>query len=105
MAIGFGSLSSINDSNEMLGCELLPLSRVYSIEDGALRFCHVACEEETSPNCVCPIMNRRLRFRHASIEVHQAFNLSRYNSSNKRLRLNHFKMNLCLIGVRCVPPH
>ena len=38
VAIGFGSSCSINGSDEMLGCELLPLSCVRSIEDGVLRF-------------------------------------------------------------------
>ena len=45
MAVIFGSSSSINGSNETLGCESLPLSQVRSIEDGALRFFHVAREE------------------------------------------------------------
>ena len=47
MSIGFGSSSSINGSDEMLGCESLPLSCVHLIEDGALKFGRVACEEET----------------------------------------------------------
>ena len=42
MTFGFGSSSSINGSDETLGCKSLPLSRVYSIEDGMLRFYHVA---------------------------------------------------------------
>ena len=42
VAVGFGSSSSINGSDEMLGFESLSLSRVRLIEDGALRFCHVA---------------------------------------------------------------
>ena len=48
MAIGFGVPSSINGSNVMLGCESLHLSDVHLIEDRALRFCHVAHEEELS---------------------------------------------------------
>ena len=76
MAVGFGSSSSINGSGEMLGCELFPLSRVRSIEDGVLRFCHVAREEEFSRDCVRAIGNRRLRCRYASIEVHWAYLIS-----------------------------
>ena len=38
MAIGFGSLSSINGSNEMAGCELFPLSRIGLIKDRASTF-------------------------------------------------------------------
>ena len=48
MPVGFGSSSSINSSDEMLGCESLPLSRVCSIHDERLRFFHVTREEETS---------------------------------------------------------
>ena len=48
MTVGFGSSSSINGSDELLGCESLPLSCVCLIEDGALRFCHVPREEEES---------------------------------------------------------
>ena len=57
MAIGFGSSSSINRLDEMLGCEALTLSHVCSIKDGALRFFHVAREEESSRDRVCPIKN------------------------------------------------
>ena len=32
------------------------------------------------------------------------FNLDRYNSSDQRLRLNHFKLNRCLIRCHHVPP-
>ena len=46
VAIGFGSSSSINGSDETNGFELLPLSHLRSIEDGVLTFCHVVCEEE-----------------------------------------------------------
>ena len=38
VTIGFGSTSSINGSDETLGCKSLLLSRVYLIKDGALRF-------------------------------------------------------------------
>ena len=55
VAVGFGSSSSINGSDEMLGCKSLPLSHVRSIEDGALKFCHVACEGKASPDCVHPL--------------------------------------------------
>ena len=48
VAVGFGSSSLINGSNETLECELLLLSHVCLIEDGALRFCYVAREEEAS---------------------------------------------------------
>ena len=48
MDVRFGSSSSINGSNETLGCELLPLSRVRSVNDGELRFFHVVREEEES---------------------------------------------------------
>ena len=74
VAVRFGPSSSINDSDETLGCELLPLSRVHSIEDGELKFCHVACEGacEEGANHVRPIVIRRLRCRHASIEIHWA---------------------------------
>ena len=57
VAIGFGSSSSINGSNRMLGCESLLLSSVRLIKDGALRFCHIAHEEEASRNCIGPIVN------------------------------------------------
>ena len=61
MALGFGSSSSINGSDETLGCKSFPLSHVHSIEDGALIFCHVVCEEEASCDRVRTIMNRRVR--------------------------------------------
>ena len=57
MAIGLDSSSSINGSNEMLGCKLLPLNRVRLIGDQAPRFCHVACEEESSHDRVYLIGN------------------------------------------------
>ena len=44
MAVGFGSSSSINVSDETLGRESLPFTSVYLIEDGALRFCHIGRE-------------------------------------------------------------
>ena len=89
MTTGSGSSSSINDSDETLGCESLPLSRIhlvkdgvlkffhiYSIKDGALIFCHIAHEEESSRDRVHLIRNRRLRCHHTSIEVHQAYLIS-----------------------------
>ena len=48
VAIGFGSSSSINGLDEMLGCKWLRFSRVRLIKDGVLRFCHVAREETMS---------------------------------------------------------
>ena len=75
-AVGFDSLSSINFSYETLGCESLPLSSVHSIGDKVLRFFHVACKEESSRNRVHLIGNRRLRYGHASIEVHQVYLIS-----------------------------
>ena len=63
MAVGFGISSSINDTDEMLGCESLPLSHVCSIEDGALIFCHIAREEEASRDRVCLLQNWHLRYR------------------------------------------
>ena len=62
----------------MLGCELLPLSCVGLIKDGALRFHHVAHEEESSRDRVRLIMNRHLRCRYASIEVHRAYLISTF---------------------------
>ena len=41
MAIGFDSSSSINDSNELLGYESLPLSHIRLIKDEELKFYHV----------------------------------------------------------------
>ena len=76
MAIGFGYSSSMNSSNEMLGCKSLSLSCVRSIEDEALKFCHIAREEEASRDRVSMIRNQRLRCHHASIKVHQAYLIS-----------------------------
>ena len=61
MVVRFGSSSSINDSDETLRCELLPLSRVCLIEDGALKFFHVMLEEEASLNVRCLIFIERSR--------------------------------------------
>ena len=76
MAIRFGSSSSINRLDETLGCKSLTLSRIRSIEDVALRFGHVAHDEEASHDLVCSIVNQRLRCRHESIEFHRANLLS-----------------------------
>ena len=48
VAVGFDSSSSINNSDETFGCELLPLSCVCSIEDEVPRFREATCEEELS---------------------------------------------------------
>ena len=81
MVVGFGSLSSINASDEMIGYESLPLSRVPLIKDRGLRLCHVAREEEA----LCP-SDQELTLEMAP-RVHgslsSAFNLSRYNSSHE----------------------
>ena len=82
MAVGFGSLSAINDLDEMLGYESLSLSCVCSIEDGALRFFHVT-REEASRDLIRPIRNRRLRFLDGSS------NPGLNNSSNEWLGLIH----------------
>ena len=76
MVIVFGSSSSINGSDETIGCELLPLSCVHSIKDGALTFCHVAREAEAWRDRDYSIVNRRLKYRHSSIEVHRAHLIS-----------------------------
>ena len=47
VTIGFSVSSLINGSNETLGYESLRLSRVLSIEDKLLRFCHITHEEVT----------------------------------------------------------
>ena len=80
VAVRFSSSSSINGSDETLGCKSLTLSHFYSIEDEALRFCHVT-REEASCNLVCSIMNRCLKFLDGSS------NLGHYNSSDERLGL------------------
>ena len=74
VTIGFGSSSLINGSDETLGGESLPLGHVRLIEDGALRFCHVAWEEEALRDLVRLIVNRPFRFLDGSS------NPSRYNS-------------------------
>ena len=76
MAIGFGSSSLINNSNETLGYESLPLSRIHLMRDRAPRFLHVAREEEASRDYVCSIVNRRLRCLHASTKVNHVHLIS-----------------------------
>ena len=76
VAIGFVSSSSINSSAETLGCESSPLSPVRSIEDGALRFRNIACEEEASFNVRHLIFIERLRWVHLSTRVHRALLIS-----------------------------
>ena len=49
MAIAFGSSSSINGSDETLGCKSLPLSCVCLIKDGTFIFCHIA--QSLPSNC------------------------------------------------------
>ena len=109
------SSSSINGSDETFGCESLTsvrldvnqrLSHICSIEDGLLKFCHVVREEESSRYHVRPIENQCLRCQHASIKIDRSYLMfSRYNSSDQRLRLKHFKMNHRPIKIRHVPPH
>ena len=69
VAVGFGISSSINGSHEMFGCEFLCLSRISSIKDGALRFAHIAHEEETSRNACHLIFIGCSRCVHVSNEV------------------------------------
>ena len=57
MTARFGFVSSINGSDEILGCKFLPLSRVHSIKDGVIRFFHVAHEEEMFCDRVCMVVN------------------------------------------------
>ena len=45
VVVGFRSSSSINGSDETLGCESLPLSNVCLIKDGTLRFHHISHEQ------------------------------------------------------------
>ena len=85
VAIGFGYSSSINGSDETLGCKSFLLSRVPLIEDGAFRYRYVSCEQEASRDLVHLIVNRGLRLSNGSP------NLGRYNSSDERPRL------ICLI--------
>ena len=74
VTIRFGSLSLINGLDEILGGESLSLNHVHLIEDGALRFCHVAREEEVLQDLVRLIVNRPFKFLDGSS------NPSRYNS-------------------------
>ena len=86
----------------MLICESLHLICVCSIEDGVLRFCHVGREEETSHNA-CHLIFIRTLWMHTRVNRSPsiAFNLNRYNSSNERLRLSHYKT----IHLRTITRH
>ena len=70
VTVGFGSISSINGSDEMPGCVSLPLSHVHSIKDGMLRFYHITREEEVSHDWVRLLGNGCLGCCQAYIEVH-----------------------------------
>ena len=72
MAVGFDSSSSINSSNEKLGCKSLLLSHIRLIGEEAPRFFHIVCEEEPSRDPARPIRNPQLRYHHASIKADQA---------------------------------
>ena len=72
MAVGFGSSSSMNSSDETLECESLPLSHAHLSEDGALRFCHVTHEEVASRNACCLIFIGRFACVHMSMGVHRS---------------------------------
>ena len=76
VTIRCASSSSINGSDEILRCQLSPLSCVRSIEDGALRFRHVAREEEVSHNACRLIFIECSRYSHMSAGVHQAHLIS-----------------------------
>ena len=106
MTIGFGSSSSINGSDKMLGWESLSLIHVRSIKDGALRFFHVVREEEASHDLVfsdCELTLVMLPRVHRSPSY--VFNLNCRYSSDEWLRLNRFKMNHHSIRVHRVPPY
>ena len=73
VAIGLRISSSINGYDETLGCKSLCLSCVCLIEDGALRFCHVAREEEALRNDCCLIFIGRSGYVHVYMGVHRLF--------------------------------
>ena len=70
-------------------CESLRLNHVHSIKDEPMWFRHVAHEEEM---CETAIVWSLIDDLDASMYPTNGFNLSRYNSSNERLRLNYFQM-------------
>ena len=70
VTVGFRSSSSINGLDETLICESLPLNRVHSIKNGALKFCHVVREEEASHDLIHPIVNQCLIFSNGSSNRH-----------------------------------
>ena len=76
MTVRCASLSLINGSDETLWCESLSLSRVHLIEDGALKFFHVAHEEETPRNACHLIFLGHSECVHVSTGVHRALLIS-----------------------------
>ena len=80
--------SSINGSDETRGCKSLRLSHGRWIKDGPLRLCHIVRIRSNAWNAIRLILIKRSRC------IFVGLNLSRYNSSDWRLRLNHFKMIL-----------
>ena len=68
--------SSINGMNKILGCKSLPLSRVCSIEDRALRFFQIVIEEETSCNAFRLIFIECFGCVHVSMGVHRVLLIS-----------------------------
>ena len=72
MAVGFNSSSSMNGSNETIGCKSLLLSRIRSIGEEAPTFFHVVCKEEPLRDPFRLIVNPHLRYCHASIKALQA---------------------------------
>ena len=71
MSVQFVSSSLIKSSDETLECESSRLSHVCLIKDGALRFCHIICEEEVLCNAYRLIFIEHLRCRYVSIGVHR----------------------------------
>ena len=88
MTIRFASSSTNNGLDKNFGCELSPLNPVCSIDNGALKFCHVVHEVEASCDACHLIFIEGSR---CSPHVHNSpssvFNLSCYNSSDEWLRL------------------
>ena len=83
VAVGFGSSSSINISDETLLYKLLQLSHALLIKDGALIFCHVTRKEEAPQDLVRLIVNRHFRFSYGSSTP------GHYNSSDEQPRFIH----------------
>ena len=76
MTVEFGSSSSINGSNEMLGCKPLPLSHARYIEDGHPNEAASLSEVLSSCNVRRSIFIKHFRCGHASSEVHLAHFIS-----------------------------